>query len=35
MKLLMLLLRHFEAFMAPKSINPFEVDKPALFESVA
>jgi hypothetical protein len=30
MKLLMLLLAYFEAFLAPKPVNPLEVDEPAL-----
>ena len=29
--LLMLLLAYLEAFLAPKTVNPFEVDKPTLF----
>ena len=31
MKLLMLFLAYFKAFLAPEPINPFEVYKPALF----
>jgi hypothetical protein len=34
MKLLMLFPAYFEALLAPKSINSFEVNKPALFSEL-
>ena len=32
--LLMLLLAYLEAFLAPESVNPFKVDKPAFFSKL-